>query len=180
MALSRLRHPVISRYAPSLLKARFLSSAAAAAAGRYSGARNSFVDSNGSLLRPASSSVFARVDESSLKLKLRIGVRHFSSSALLFSSEFITNPSVAAELPPHAVIGMPALSPTMTQGNIAKWRKKEGDAIAPGDILCEIETDKATLEFEILEEGFLAKILVPEGSKDVPVGQPIAITVNFG
>ncbi|XP_058730896.1 dihydrolipoyllysine-residue acetyltransferase component 1 of pyruvate dehydrogenase complex, mitochondrial-like [Vicia villosa] len=71
---------------------------------------------------------------------------------------------------------MPALSPTMTQGNIAKWRKKEGDKIAVGDILCEIETDKATLEFESLEEGFLAKILVPDGSKDVPVGQPIAIT----
>ncbi|GAU40872.1 hypothetical protein TSUD_40470 [Trifolium subterraneum] len=73
---------------------------------------------------------------------------------------------------------MPALSPTMTQGNIAKWRKKEGDKIAVGDILCEIETDKATLEFESLEEGFLAKILVPEGSKDVPVGQPIAVTVS--
>ncbi|KAI9071892.1 hypothetical protein K1719_046152 [Acacia pycnantha] len=73
---------------------------------------------------------------------------------------------------------MPALSPTMNQGNIAKWRKKEGDKIEVGDILCEIETDKATLEFESLEEGYLAKILAPEGSKDVAVGQPIAITVE--
>ncbi|KAI4373065.1 hypothetical protein MLD38_011230 [Melastoma candidum] len=73
---------------------------------------------------------------------------------------------------------MPALSPSMSQGNIAKWRKKEGDKIEVGDILCEIETDKATLEFESLEEGFLAKILVAEGSKDVPVGQSIAITVE--
>ncbi|KAF9676596.1 hypothetical protein SADUNF_Sadunf08G0019000 [Salix dunnii] len=85
------------------------------------------------------------------------------------------NPS---ELPPHAILGMPALSPTMNQGNIAKWRKKEGDKIEVGDVICEIETDKATLEFETLEEGYLAKILAPEGSKDVAVGQPIAITVE--
>ncbi|WRX12916.1 Biotin/lipoyl attachment - like 3 [Theobroma cacao] len=84
---------------------------------------------------------------------------------------------VSLDLPEHTVLGMPALSPTMSQGNIAKWKKKEGDKIEVGDVLCEIETDKATLEFESLEEGFLAKILVPEGSKDVPVGQPIAITV---
>lgn len=82
------------------------------------------------------------------------------------------------DLPPHAVLGMPALSPTMNQGNIAKWNKKEGDKIEVGDILCEIETDKATLEFESLEEGYLAKILAPEGSKEVAVGQPIAITVE--
>ncbi|XP_027936840.1 dihydrolipoyllysine-residue acetyltransferase component 1 of pyruvate dehydrogenase complex, mitochondrial isoform X2 [Vigna unguiculata] len=84
----------------------------------------------------------------------------------------------ASELPPHSVLGMPALSPTMNQGNIAKWRKQEGDKIEVGDILCEIETDKATLEFETLEEGYLAKILAPEGSKEVAVGQPIAITVE--
>ncbi|XP_028776831.1 dihydrolipoyllysine-residue acetyltransferase component 1 of pyruvate dehydrogenase complex, mitochondrial-like [Neltuma alba] len=83
-----------------------------------------------------------------------------------------------SELPPHILLEMPALSPTMNQGNIAKWRKKEGDKIEVGDILCEIETDKATLEFETLEEGYLAKILTPEGSKDVAVGQPIAITVE--
>ncbi|OEL18887.1 Dihydrolipoyllysine-residue acetyltransferase component 1 of pyruvate dehydrogenase complex, mitochondrial, partial [Dichanthelium oligosanthes] len=72
-------------------------------------------------------------------------------------------------LPPHLVVGMPALSPTMNQGNIAKWRKQEGDKIEVGDVICEIETDKATLEFESLEEGYLAKILAPEGSKDVQV-----------
>lgn len=94
--------------------------------------------------------------------KLHAGVRCFSSS----------------ESPTHIVIGMPALSPTMNQGNIAKWRKKEGDKIEVGDVICEIETDKATLEFESLEEGYLAKILAPEGSKDVLVGQPIAITVE--
>lgn len=76
------------------------------------------------------------------------------------------------------VIGMPALSPTMNQGNLAKWRKQEGDKIEVGDVICEIETDKATLEFESLEEGYLAKILVPEGSKDVQVGEPIFVTVE--
>ncbi|XP_068661444.1 dihydrolipoyllysine-residue acetyltransferase component 1 of pyruvate dehydrogenase complex, mitochondrial [Aristolochia californica] len=84
----------------------------------------------------------------------------------------------SAELPPHLVITMPALSPTMSQGNIARWRKKEGEKIEVGDVICELETDKATVEFECLEEGFLAKILVPEGSKDIHVGQPIAITVE--
>ncbi|GFZ11165.1 dihydrolipoamide acetyltransferase, long form protein [Actinidia rufa] len=84
----------------------------------------------------------------------------------------------SSELPPHIILDMPALSPTMSQGNIAKWRKKEGDKINVGDVLCEIETDKATLEFESLEEGFLAKILAPEGSKEVAVGQPIAVTVE--
>ncbi|GAB4855027.1 Pyruvate dehydrogenase complex component E2 1 [Ancistrocladus abbreviatus] len=83
-----------------------------------------------------------------------------------------------SELPPHLVLDMPALSPTMNQGNIAKWRKKEGDKIEVGDVICEIETDKATLEYESLEEGYLAKILAPEGSKDVAVGQPIAVTVE--
>ncbi|XP_020673289.1 dihydrolipoyllysine-residue acetyltransferase component 1 of pyruvate dehydrogenase complex, mitochondrial [Dendrobium catenatum] len=78
----------------------------------------------------------------------------------------------------HIVVHMPALSPTMDQGNIVKWRKKEGDKIDVGDVICEIETDKATLEFESLEEGYLAKIITPEGSKDVRVGQPIAITVE--
>ncbi|KAJ8747821.1 hypothetical protein K2173_014974 [Erythroxylum novogranatense] len=74
-----------------------------------------------------------------------------------------------SELPPHTILGMPALSPTMDQGNIAKWRKKEGDKIEVDNIICEIETDKATLEFETLDEGYLAKILAPEGSKEVAV-----------
>lgn len=78
----------------------------------------------------------------------------------------------------HQEIGMPSLSPTMTQGNIAKWRKKEGDQVAPGDVLCEIETDKATLEMEAMDEGFLAKILCGDGTKDIPVGQPIAVVVD--
>lgn len=65
---------------------------------------------------------------------------------------------------------MPALSPTMTSGNIGQWQKKAGDSIAPGDVLVEIETDKAQMDFEFQEEGTVAKILRDSGSKDVAVG----------
>ena len=65
---------------------------------------------------------------------------------------------------------MPALSPTMTAGNIGTWQKKAGDSIAPGDVLVEIETDKAQMDFEFQEEGTLAKILKDAGEKDVAVG----------
>jgi pyruvate dehydrogenase E2 component (dihydrolipoamide acetyltransferase) len=75
---------------------------------------------------------------------------------------------------------MPALSPTMETGNLAKWVKKEGDKVAPGDVLAEIETDKATMEVEAVDEGTLAKIIVPEGTQDVPVNQLIAILANEG
>jgi len=81
-------------------------------------------------------------------------------------------------LPSHEPLAMPALSPTMSQGNIVAWKKKEGDAIQPGDVLCEVETDKATMEWEAQEEGFLAKIVMPEGSKDIPLGQIVAILVE--
>ena len=66
---------------------------------------------------------------------------------------------------------MPALSPTMEKGNLAKWLKKEGDTVKSGDIIAEIETDKATMEVEAVDEGTLAKILVPAGTADVPVNE---------
>jgi pyruvate dehydrogenase E2 component (dihydrolipoamide acetyltransferase) len=75
---------------------------------------------------------------------------------------------------------MPALSPTMEKGNLAKWLKKEGDMVKSGDILAEIETDKATMEYEAVDDGTLAKILVPEGSADIAVNQPIAILATEG
>src|SRR5271156_4115856 len=75
---------------------------------------------------------------------------------------------------------MPALSPTMTEGNLAKWHKKEGDTVKAGDILAEIETDKATMEFEAVDEGTLGRILVPEGTKGVLVNQPIAVILGEG
>src|SRR5690349_14392971 len=75
---------------------------------------------------------------------------------------------------------MPALSPTMEEGTLAKWLVKEGDDVKSGDILAEIETDKATMEFEAVDEGKIAKILVPEGTDGVKVGAPIAIMAGEG
>ena len=75
---------------------------------------------------------------------------------------------------------MPALSPTMEKGNLAKWLKKEGDTIKAGDVIAEIETDKATMEVEAVDEGILAKIIVAEGAQDVPVNQLIAVIAAEG
>ena len=72
--------------------------------------------------------------------------------------------------PAHTIISMPALSPTMTSGNIGTWQKNPGDTLAPGDVLVEIETDKAQMDFEFQEEGVLAKLLKGSGEKDVAVG----------
>ena len=75
---------------------------------------------------------------------------------------------------------MPALSPTMTDGKLAKWHKKEGDAVESGDVIAEIETDKATMEIEAVEEGVLGKIFVAEGTEEVPVNQVIALLLEDG
>src|SRR6202142_1883311 len=75
---------------------------------------------------------------------------------------------------------MPALSPTMEKGNLAKWLKKEGDKVKSGDIIAEIETDKATMEYEAVEDGVLAKIVVPEGTQDVAVNSVIAVLATDG
>src|SRR3954447_12342310 len=75
---------------------------------------------------------------------------------------------------------MPALSPTMEKGNLAKWLKKEGDPVKSGDVIAEIETDKATMEVEAADEGTLGQILVPEGTNDVAVNTPIAVILSEG
>src|SRR5512145_62328 len=75
---------------------------------------------------------------------------------------------------------MPALSPTMTEGNIARWLKKEGDAVKAGDVIAEIETDKATMEVEAVDEGTVGKILVPEGAQGVKVNDVIALLLEEG
>ncbi len=75
---------------------------------------------------------------------------------------------------------MPALSPTMTEGTIVRWLKKEGERVEPGDVIAEIETDKATMEFEAVDEGILGKILVPEGTENVAVNTPIAVLLEDG
>src|SRR5208283_1880936 len=75
---------------------------------------------------------------------------------------------------------MPALSPTMTEGKIARWLKTEGEPVRPGDVLAEIETDKATMEVEAIDEGVLAKIVVPAGTADVPVNYVIGLIAGDG
>ena len=90
--------------------------------------------------------------------------RHFSLSATIYAR--VTK------------VPLPALSPTMDSGSIVSWDKKEGDQLSEGDLLAEIETDKATMAFETPEEGYLAKILVPAGTKGVPLGQPLCIIVE--
>src|SRR5436309_1680190 len=75
---------------------------------------------------------------------------------------------------------MPALSPTMEKGNLARWLKQEGEAVKAGDVIAEIETDKATMEYESIDDGVLAKIVVPEGTQDVPVNQLIAVLAQEG
>lgn len=81
--------------------------------------------------------------------------------------------------PAHQVIPFPSLSPTMTRGGIAAWKKEEGEAVAVGDILAEVQTDKAVMEMESMEEGFLAKILVPAGdADDIPVGKAVCVMVE--
>ncbi|PNW81578.1 hypothetical protein CHLRE_06g252550v5 [Chlamydomonas reinhardtii] len=81
-------------------------------------------------------------------------------------------------VPAHTIVGMPALSPTMSQGNIAKWHVKPGQEVSPGSVLADIETDKATLAFENQDEGFVAKLLVPDGARDIPIGQPVLVLVE--
>src|SRR5580700_7491679 len=75
---------------------------------------------------------------------------------------------------------MPALSPTMTEGKIARWVKSEGEPVRAGDVLAEIETDKATMEVEAVDEGVLARIVIPEGTDHVAVNTPIALIAENG
>ncbi|KAG5440072.1 hypothetical protein PCK2_000584 [Pneumocystis canis] len=82
------------------------------------------------------------------------------------------------KFPAHQIINMPALSPTMSSGTIGTWNKNVGDSISPGEVLVGIETDKAQVDFEFQDEGYIAKILVESGTKDVDIGSPIAILVE--
>ena len=77
--------------------------------------------------------------------------------------------------PPHTKVTLPALSPTMEKGNLVKWNKKEGDELMEGDLLAEIETDKATMGFETPEEGYLARIIIPENTKEIPLGKVVLL-----
>uniref|UniRef100_A0A8C4LM84 Acetyltransferase component of pyruvate dehydrogenase complex n=1 Tax=Equus asinus TaxID=9793 RepID=A0A8C4LM84_EQUAS len=96
-----------------------------------------------------------------------------------FLLQFLGSPSRRCySLPPHQKVPLPSLSPTMQAGTIARWEKKEGEKINEGELIAEVETDKATVGFESTEECYMAKILVAEGTRDVPVGSVICITVE--
>jgi pyruvate dehydrogenase E2 component (dihydrolipoamide acetyltransferase) len=101
-----------------------------------------------------------------------------STTSFALRVPFSVSRRTFATLPAHNKVGLPALSPTMEQGNIAKWRKKEGDKLKAGEVIAEIETDKATVDFEAAEDGYLAKIIHPAGTKDLRVGEVIAIVVE--
>jgi pyruvate dehydrogenase E2 component (dihydrolipoamide acetyltransferase) len=105
---------------------------------------------------------------------LQLAPRRYSLSASCFSDRLLEY----GKMPINIL--MPALSPTMEKGNLAKWLKKEGETVKPGDVIAEIETDKATMEVEAVDEGVLAKIVVPEGTADVPVNQLIAVLAGEG
>ncbi|KAL4278090.1 hypothetical protein GQ457_03G040150 [Hibiscus cannabinus] len=113
-------------------------------------------------------------------MRLGIPMGGVAYSRELLCSQALSRRGFASDagLPPHQEIGMPSLSPTMTEGNIARWLKKEGDKVVPGEVLCEVETDKATVELECMEEGYLAKIIKGDGAKEIKVGEIIAITVE--
>eukprot|EP00826_Nyctotherus_ovalis_P035449 TRINITY_DN3046_c0_g1_i9.p1 TRINITY_DN3046_c0_g1~~TRINITY_DN3046_c0_g1_i9.p1 ORF type:complete len:556 (-),score=181.49 TRINITY_DN3046_c0_g1_i9:143-1810(-) len=103
----------------------------------------------------------------------------FTTQSKLFQFNKITTMARAfGSYPEHKVLDLPNLSPTMTKGNIVKWYKKEGDSVAAGDIICDVETDKATVGYEMADDGVMAKILVEEGAKDVPLGTPVAVMVT--
>jgi pyruvate dehydrogenase E2 component (dihydrolipoamide acetyltransferase) len=107
--------------------------------------------------------------------------RQLTKQVVVLSTRTFVSPTapVLAELPYHIVIGMPALSPTMDSGALAEWHVAEGDSFIAGDALAKIDTDKASMDFEAQDDGFVAKILIPAGNgEDIPVGTPMFITVE--
>ena len=113
----------------------------------------------------------------SMPLTLSRSIMTSAPKQTRFSSVFGARRMFSA-YPTHKVLAMPNLSPTMSKGTITKWYKKEGDTFGPGDVLCDVETDKATVGFEMVDAGVLAKILAPAGTKDIPLGAPVAVIVD--
>ena len=109
------------------------------------------------------------------------GAAPASSPAPATAAAATPSPSASASgasFPAHEVAGLPALSPTMSSGNIVEWKKNEGDEIKAGDVLCIVETDKSTIEWEAQEDSVLAKILAPAGGEPVDIGSPVAVFVD--
>ncbi|XP_017273533.1 dihydrolipoyllysine-residue acetyltransferase component of pyruvate dehydrogenase complex, mitochondrial [Kryptolebias marmoratus] len=152
------------RPSPGLACPRVLPAAAAGPAAAALGSRSRSVHGAGGVRR-------LHCGAGSRAVPLGSGLGHRTTWLRCQSKRFYS-------LPPHQKVELPALSPTMQTGTIARWEKKEGDKIGEGDLIAEVETDKATVGFEMLEECYLAKILVPEGTRDVAVGSVICITVD--
>jgi pyruvate dehydrogenase E2 component (dihydrolipoamide acetyltransferase) len=137
-----------------------------------------------SLSRLTSSSLQRRAAGRVAVLSFRVqhnstGTNVFSKQVpLLRTPELVMSVRGFADYPTHIKVALPALSPTMEMGTIVSWEKKVGDQVSEGDLLCEIETDKATMGFETPEEGYLAKIFLPGGSKDIPIGKLLCIIVE--
>eukprot|EP00761_Pharyngomonas_kirbyi_P013104 gb/GECH01013131.1/.p1 GENE.gb/GECH01013131.1/~~gb/GECH01013131.1/.p1 ORF type:complete len:545 (+),score=118.30 gb/GECH01013131.1/:1-1635(+) len=112
---------------------------------------------------------------SSINSQLHLTKNSFNLDLVNVSNSFQVR-NYASEV--GSPLAMPALSPTMEKGNIASWNKKVGDEFQTGDVLCEVETDKATVEFEAPDDGYLAAILVEAGSVDIPIGKPIGVMVD--
>ncbi|KAF9505832.1 hypothetical protein BS47DRAFT_494276 [Hydnum rufescens UP504] len=102
---------------------------------------------------------------------------HVSTAYRLISKRALHNSRAQNAISPFT---MPAMSPTMTEGGISRWRKKEGESFSSGDVLLEIETDKATMDVEAQDDGLVGKILSPDGSKNIPVGKLIALLAEEG
>lgn len=122
----------------------------------------------------------ARMSSTLMPCTARMATPVFNNSSIaMHASRAGARRFYSTELPSGAqFIEMSALSPTMEKGTLVDWLKKEGDSIEPGDALCQVQTDKATMEMEYQEEGYLAKILVQSGAEDVPIGTPLAIFVE--
>ncbi|XP_028901047.1 dihydrolipoyllysine-residue acetyltransferase component of pyruvate dehydrogenase complex, mitochondrial isoform X3 [Zeugodacus cucurbitae] len=146
-------------------------------------ARNELIMLRGTALaraRPAREAVRVMGAQTARKLQtLRFAPKNHVATVPkplgMWSTNFARN---YADLPSHIKVPLPALSPTMEQGTIISWEKKEGDKLNEGDLLAEIETDKATMGFETPEEGYLAKIVIPAGTKDVAIGKLVCIIVQ--
>jgi len=110
----------------------------------------------------------------SIKSSQRFAAFNSSNQGVLYTSKCF----YSSNLPEHSLIRLPALSPTMEHGTLARWAKKEGDQITEGDLIAEVETDKATMGLESTEEGYIAKILVPEKSKDIPLKTLLCVVVR--
>ncbi|XP_053697705.1 dihydrolipoyllysine-residue acetyltransferase component of pyruvate dehydrogenase complex, mitochondrial [Sabethes cyaneus] len=117
-----------------------------------------------------------RINNAQRKTQKWTGITGGSNVASMWQVCFVRG--YCSNYPAHSKVLLPALSPTMELGTIVSWEKKEGDKLNEGDLLAEIETDKATMGFETPEEGYLAKILVPAGQKDVPIGKLVCIIVE--